>query len=573
MNKTRVRILSICIVLGAMILLTKLYIVQVVNADVFAEKADRQYQRPGQGLFSRGTIYFSDKSGGRITAANMKTGYTIAINPRTIQKDGNGNANSNDVYKGLSSVLEIDADSFFEKAKKPNDSYEEIAKRIDEEKAEKIKAMKLVGVGLYKERWRYYPGESLASHLLGLMGYDKENVFTGRYGLERYYNDTLSRKQDNVYVNFFAELFSNLKNTVVDGEEMEGDVVITIEPQTQGYLEDVLGKLTKQYSAEKAGGIIMDPKTGEIFAMGLTPDFNPNDVRKDMNPGTLNNDLVEGVYEMGSIIKPLTTAVGIDTGKVTASTTYNDTGSVEVDDRTIYNYDKKGRGQVTLQQALSQSLNTGFVFIARKVGNKVLADYFRNFGLGEKTGIDLPHEVTGLISNLSKPGNVEYATASFGQGIAMSPITTVRALATLANGGYLVTPHVTRKIEYKVGFTKDTKPEKGRQVIQPTTAEAVTRMLVNNVDNNLLNGKAKNPHYSVAAKTGTAQIANPRGGYYEDRNMHTFVGYLPAYNPRFIVFMYVTNPKGVGFASETLAKPFFDLSKFLINYYELPPDR
>lgn len=317
----------------------------------------------------------------------------------------------------------------------------------------------------------------------------------------------------------------------------------------------------------------MDPKTGEIFAMGLTPDFNPNDVRKDLNPSTLNNDLVEGVYEMGSIIKPLTMAVGVDTGKITASSTYNDEGSVKVDDRTMYNYDKKGRGVVTMQTALSKSLNTGFVYITRKVGNKVLADYFRNFGLGEKTGIDLPHEVTGLISNLSKPGNVEYATASFGQGIAMSPVTTVRALSTLANGGYLVTPHVTKRIEYKIGYSKDIQTEKGRQVIKPETAEAVTRMLVNNVDSSLLDGKAKNPHYSVAAKTGTAQIANPRGGYYEDRNMHTFVGYLPAYNPRFIVFLYVTNPKGAGFASETLAKPFIELSKFLINYYELPPDR
>jgi cell division protein FtsI (penicillin-binding protein 3)/stage V sporulation protein D (sporulation-specific penicillin-binding protein) len=318
----------------------------------------------------------------------------------------------------------------------------------------------------------------------------------------------------------------------------------------------------------------MDPKTGAIYAMAKMPTFDPNDLKNVKSVATFKNDLVEDVYEMGSIIKPLTMSVGVDLGKVSATTTYDDKGSVKVADRTIYNYDKKGRGVIPLLVAMMKSLNTGFVFIQQKIGNEMFAKYFQSFALGKKTGIDLPNEATGLVSNLTHNRDVEFANASFGQGIAMSPIETIRAEAAIANGGYLVTPHVVEKINYRVGYSKNLEPEKGERVLREESAIAVTRMLVTNVDTSLLDGKAKNDRYSIAAKTGTAQIAIPgSGGYADDRHLHSFIGYLPAYNPRFIVFMYTLEPKGVSFASETLAKPFMDMTKYLINYYSLPPDR
>ncbi|MEN9649478.1 MAG: hypothetical protein RL094_445 [Candidatus Parcubacteria bacterium] len=568
MLRTRIRIISLGFLVFALFLFVKLYSLQIIHADDFAERADHQYQRPSNNLFSRGTIYFQDKNGGLISAGSIKSGFTITINPKVVQKEG-----IDKIYTKLSAVLEFEKDDFIQKANKQNSSYAEIKKRVDEDTGKSIAALKIPGVGVYKESWRYYPGNSLAAHTLGFLAFNKENEYGGRYGLERYYDQTLNRDTDNVYVNFFAEIFSNFKKKVIEGDDLAGDIVTTIEPTTQSYLETTLKGIMTRYSSQSAGAIIMDPKTGEIYAMALAPSFDPNNLKEQKSVDIFQNDLVENVYEMGSIIKPLTMAVGIDTGKVTAQSTYNDEGSVTLSGKTMYNFDKKGRGVINYQLALAKSLNTGFIHIAQLVGNETMSTYFKKFALGEKTGIDLPNEGSGLISTLDRNIDVEIATAAFGQGIAMTPIETARALSTIANGGYLVTPHVVKKVDYRVGYTKTIEPKIGERVIKESTATAVTDMLINNVDTSLLDGKAKNAHYAVAAKTGTAQMRGPGGTYYDDRYLHSFVGFLPAKEPRFLVFMYTINPRGVQYASETLAQPFIDLTKFLINYYQLPPDR
>jgi cell division protein FtsI/penicillin-binding protein 2 len=277
---------------------------------------------------------------------------------------------------------------------------------------------------------------------------------------------------------------------------------------------------------------------------------------------------------MGSIMKPLTVAAGLDAGVIAPSTTYNDRGFVEADGYTIYNYDKKGRGVVDMHRVLGNSLNTGAAFVVGKLGNARFARYMKGYGLGTETGVDLPGEVSGLIDNLDSPRNVEYITASFGQGIAVTPIAMTRALASLANGGTLVTPHVASSIDYAAGITKNVVHAPATRVLEEETSEAITKILVRVVDEYLAGGRAKLPHYSIAAKTGTAQIADPSGdGYYSDRYLHSFFGYFPAYEPRFLIFLYAEEPKGVSFASETLTEPFMDLAGFLINYYNLPPDR
>ncbi len=562
--RTRIRIVAVCVLLFASLLFIKLYSLQIVHYQDFADRADRQYQRPSD-AFNRGTIYFSDKDGGLISAATLKTGFILALNPKIIQK----NNSADSVLLKLQKYIDIDSEEFYAKSS-ASSTYQELLKRLDQEIGEKIAKEKIPGVLLFKDKWRYYPGGELAAHALGFMAY-KGNELAGRYGLERTYESTLSRKNDDVYANFFVEVFSNIKKTATSGG-LEGDIVTSIEPRTQSFLESTVKGISNQYASEKTGAIIMNPKNGEIYAMSLYPTFNPNSFSEESDVGVFQNGLVEGVYEMGSIIKPLTLAVGIDLNKVTASTSYNDIGYIESNGRKMYNFDKKARGVITLQYALSKSLNTGFAYVVNKVGNKALADYFTSFGLGEKTKIDLPNEGTGLINNLKSPRDIEYITASFGQGIAMTPIEVVRAFSAIANGGKLVRPHMVKEIKYRVGLSKLTDTEPPLQIIRKETSEAVTKMMVYNVDNSLLDGKAKNPRYAVAAKTGTAQIAES-GAYAEDRFLHSFVGYLPAHDPKFLVFVYTINPRGVNFASETLAKPFIELTKFLINYYQLPPDR
>ncbi|PIQ69138.1 MAG: hypothetical protein COV91_00385 [Candidatus Taylorbacteria bacterium CG11_big_fil_rev_8_21_14_0_20_46_11] len=562
---TRIRLLSGACVLVTLLLFAKLYVVQIVHGSEYSDKADRQYARPSQDLFDRGSIFFTSKDGSVVSAANLKGGFLLSLVPKYIT-DPEG------TYEKLSEYIDLDRDSFLLKAKKANDPYEEVANEVPASVADSITKLKLPGVSLYKERWRSYPGENLASHVLGFVGFsgDKEG---GQYGLERYYEDILSRKGGGLYKNFFAEIFSGAKK-VVSRDRQEGDIVTSIEPSTEQYLESVLSGINEKYSAKRAGGIIMDPSTGRVVAMAINPTFNPNEFSAVTDPHLFINSLVESVYEMGSIIKPLTMAAGIDANVVTATTTYYDAGFLTLNGKTISNYDGKGRGRVDMQQVLSQSLNTGAGTVALKLGAERFRSYFKKFGLGAETGIDLPGEAQGLVRNLESNRDIELVTASYGQGIALTPIQTVRALSVLGNGGYLVTPHVVDKVNYSLGVSRAIGATDKVQVIKKETSTEVTRMLVEVVDEALLGGEYKMPRHSIAAKTGTALIANPAGGgYYTDRYLHSFFGYFPAYEPRFIVFLYVVEPQGVAYASHTLTVPFMDLATYLINYYEIPPDR
>jgi cell division protein FtsI/penicillin-binding protein 2 len=402
---------------------------------------------------------------------------------------------------------------------------------------------------------------------------DDGTKLAGRYGLERYYDEVLTREDGRISVNFFAEIFSNIGSVIFDTTKSRtGDVVTSIEPTVARMLDRELQKVQDTYDSKLTGGIIINPNTGEIYALNAIPTFNLND-KKDSSIEAFRNPLVEDVYEMGSIIKALTMAAGLDSDAVAPSTTYYDAGFIDLDTYTIKNYDGRGRGTVDMQQVLNQSLNTGVSFIVKTMGKNKFRDYFYKLKIASETGIDLPNETYGLIDNLKSPRDVEYATASFGQGIAITPIATVRALSTLANGGKLITPHLATRVEYQDGTFKDIVYPEGDRVFSEETSEEISRMLTKVVDEALGGGKIKLEHYSIAAKTGTAQIAKPTGGYYDDRYLHSFFGYFPAYDPQYLVFLYTVEPKGVKYASETLTSPFMELAKFLLNYYNVPPDR
>lgn len=563
----RIRILSFFIFAFSLILVAKLFYVQVIHAADYKEQADRQYATPTSDIFDRGNIYFTKKGGTPLSAATLVSGFKVAIRPKEV-------LDAEAAYVQISSIVPLDRSGFLQRAAKKSDPYEEILNHLTKEQADALAALDVPGIYIYKEKWRFYPGEGLAAHVLGFVGF-KGNDYSGRYGIEKYYNDVLSRSKSNLYVNFFAEVFSNIKNTIFKSKHTEGDIVTSIEPVVQNYIEKMLSDTREKWSADKIGAIVMDPVTGQIYAMASDPGFNLNEYSKAGDASIYSNPFTENVFELGSIIKPLTMAAGLDAGVVTPTTTYQDDGFLIIDKKQINNFDKKGRGVVNMQEVLNQSLNTGVVFVERKLGKENLRKYFIDFGFNEKTGIDLPNETTGLVGNIMKSAReIEYATASFGQGIALTPLEATRAFAALANGGYLVTPHVAKEIRYVDGGSKVIEYPRGRQVIKLETSKSITDMLVAVLDRGYSEGKYKLDRYSVAVKTGTAQMAKENGGgYYEDKHLHSFFGYFPASQPRFLVMLFIVDPKGVRYSSQTLLPPFMDAAKFLLNYYEVPPDR
>lgn len=564
-HNSRIRLLTILIGIIGGVIVIRLFMLQIMDSELYRARAERQYVTQSGAVFDRGNIYFTDKDGLNIAAATIENGFKAAINPSQI-------TDAENAYTLLNSVIPLDREEFMQKVAKKADPYEEIAVRLNQGTADAINALDISGVTMYREKWRFYPGSTLASHAIGFVSY-KGDVLVGNYGLEEKYNDVLSRTGSNFYVNFFAEIFANVQSTVFKNTTATGDIVTSIEPTVQSQLETLVGDIQEKWGSDSVGGIVMDPYTGEIIALANAPTFDLNNYGAEKNNSVYTNALVQGRYEMGSIVKPLVMAAAIDSGAVSPTTSYFDGGSVVVQDKTINNFDKKGRGTITMQDVLNQSLNTGMVFAQQKMGKETFKEYIVDrFKLGEKTGVDLPGEVNGLMSGLKGANDVNYANAAFGQGIATSPINIVRGFAVLANGGTLVTPHVATAINEQSGFTKTISyPKSETPVLKPETAATINNMLVQVVDDGYHRGLE---HYSVAAKTGTAQIARPGGqGYYTDRNLHSLIGYFPASKPRYVLYLFNVYPKGALYAIQTLGDPFFDMVQFLGNYYAISPDR
>ena len=562
----RIRIIGGSIVLFALIFLARAFQLQVIQAETYKNRAESQNLGQAETLYDRGTIFFRKKDGVLVSAATLRPAYTLLIVPDKLK-------NPESAYRLLSQHIELDRDNFLFRAGQRDGKYKEIRSSIDSESAEKIKSLALTGIELRAGRERYYPGEDLASHVLGFVGHNEEG-YSGRYGLENYYEDSLSREDSPVYRNFFVEMFSDLGTVLLaDKSERKGDIVLTIEPIVQAFVESELDDLDETYHSASGGAVIIDPATGEVLAMAAVPDFHPGNYKEEKDINVFGNPLVSNVYEFGSIVKPLTMAAGLDAGKVSENDTYNDKGSVVVGDARIHNFDFKARGVVPMQEILNQSLNTGAVHVMQQMGRGLFREYIENYGLGDITQIDLPGEVSGNIVNLYEERDVEFATASFGQGVAFTPMEMTRALATLANGGILVRPHLVAEFRYESLPSKRAKTEEQSKVLKQSTSRRISEMLTTVVDEALLGGKVALPRYSIAAKTGTAQIPAPEGGYYDDQYLHSFFGYFPAYEPRFLVFLYIVKPEGKRYASETLTEPFMDIAEFLLNYYEVPPDR
>lgn len=562
----RVSFFSIIATFIVLLFIVRLAYVQGVQGKEYKRQAEGQYVPAVTPIFNRGNIFLTSKTGEETPIASLEEYYTLAVQPNRIKNVDSliDNLHASDVTFSESTVRE--------RVAKKDDPYEEIVKDVSKKSVDILKEKNISGLSFNKNYRRIYPLQTTGSQVVGFVGSDG-NILRGQYGIERTHDSTLERIS-TAPINVFADVFSDIDDTLrAKVKKEEADIVLTMDPVALDVLHKALVSVQNKWNPEMTGGIVMDPRTGKILAMDALPSFDPNTYAQFKTEYFVNPN-VESVFEMGSIIKALTMAAGIDSGKVTPKTTYNDKGTLVLNGYKVSNFDKKARGVVSMQEVLNKSLNTGVTFIMQQMGQLEFARYFRDlYGLQEKTNIDLPNEVNNLVRNLQSKEEVNYATASFGQGIALTPISTIRALATLANGGYLVTPYVAEEVVYKSGSREKIIHKDPIQTLKKESSDTITQMLVHVVDTELGQGKYAMKDYSVAAKTGTAEIPKQGGGYREDAYLHSFFGYYPAYEPRFIVLLYQVHPKGATYASQTLTEPFFDIAHTLLSYFSVPPDR
>lgn len=546
------------------VLIARLFMLQIVQHQLYASLASRQQRAVAEVAGERGRIFAKDKEGRLIPLALNKVQKNLIASPKDIK-------NPDEVALVLAKELRLDQAEVAKKLSRQEDPYEVIAKRVEETTVKKLEELKFPGLFFEEEKRRVYPHGTLAAHLIGFAS-KEEDVEEGRYGLERFYERELSGKRGFLEgAKDAAGFFITLGRRIIRPPENGADLILTVDYNIQLKTEEVLAGTRERWGAAAGGALVLEPSTGKILALAASPSFDPNFFSRETDYSRFLNPLVESVYELGSVLKPVTMAGGLNEGVVRPTSTYEDKGEVRLDGYTIRNYDGKARGVQTMTQVLEKSLNTGAVYVARLLGEERQLDYFTRFGFGAKTDVDLSGEVPGDLSNLQPGREVEFATASYGQGIAVTPLQLASAIAAIANGGRLMQPYVIDTIGDDSGGEERRAPLMKRRVISEETAETLTKILVSVVRNGLEN-RAGVKGYFVAAKTGTAQIPRHDAPGYTDAVMHTFVGYAPAFSPRFLTLLFLQDPKGNRFASNTLAIPFRELAEYILHYYEVPSD-
>jgi len=449
-----------------------------------------------------------------------------------------------------------------------------VARRVPQAVGQQVQNLALPGIILDAEMRRYYPESSIASQILGFVNENNQ----GTYGLEQYYDRVLSGK---------AGLRSALKDTAGNSIHLDtgqgltaagslvpshngGDLHLTIDSTVQGLVEDDLQKAVHQHKADGGTIIVMDPRTGYVLGMASTPSFDPNHYWQG-NPQSYTNPAIYDLYEPGSTFKIVTMAAGLDTHVITPQSAFMDTGTFKIADRTIHNWNGGGFGWETMTQVLQHSANVGAAWVAGNLGTQRFYTYVKRFHLGQPTGIDLQGEQTGLVPF---PGDktwtiVNLYTNSFGQGLAVTPMQVLTAVSTVANGGMLMKPQMVSQVVYD-GRVIDHPPVAEGRVISPATAHTLTSMLVQSAQGGEAQlGLVKG--YTIAAKTGTANVAGPDGNYIPGDTIASIVGYAPAYHPRFAVLVKINHPRDTPWGSMAAAPVLHDLFQQLFMHYHLPP--
>jgi len=547
------------------IVMARLYFLQVSTFPFYEALAQDQHMASSALVPRRGEIYMRNGSGEDYPLAVNRKYATVYVVPKEVE-DVSATVNF------LSEYLEKDKEKLFSLFEDLEDPFEIVEKRVDEEKAQAIKEEKRKGVHVMPEMFRYYPGGELAGQVVGFVGSDGE-TWLGRYGIEASFESLLKgeggiiRQERDAQGRWIAITEREFK-PAMDGS----DLVLTLDAGVQYEVERVLRERVEKHDADGASAIVLESGTGKILAMANIPTFDPNHYAQVEDMATFLNPSVSHVYESGSVFKPLTLAIGLDTGKIDPETTYVDTGVVVEAGYEIMNSDEKAYGTQTMTQVLEKSLNTGTIFVERQVGNELFAEYVQRFGFGKRTGIKLPSESYGSLANLEYlTRDINFYTASFGQGISMTLLQLALSYDVLANGGLLMEPHIVDHVIGPDGERKEYEKKSVRRVISDTTARQVREMLYSVVENGH-GTQAQVPGYRVGGKTGTAQVASKDSrGYSEEESIGTFAGLAPVGDPKFIVVVKIRNPKDVIWAESSAAPAFGDIMRFLLDYYGVEP--
>jgi cell division protein FtsI/penicillin-binding protein 2 len=520
-----------------------------VDTEYFAFTALTEYRYQVTVRPPRGEVY--DRNG--VLLATNTVEYEIGLSPILIY-DAEGTADQ------LAEVTGLPRDELLEDMNSQQ-QYVLLVRPAPASIGQAVLALDLDGVVVTPIPRRYYPHQAMASHILGFVSYDD----TGYYGVEGYYNDLLAGQ-------VLVGDQSRIPFEATGGEDWRSgsNLYLTISSEIQYLAEDTLGKALEETGAESGEILVLAPETGEILAMASLPAFDPN--RFYSQDTTLfSNPAINAQFEPGSIFKVLTMAIALDDGVVEPDSTYDDTGVIEVGGIEVYNWDRQAYGVTTMTDLLGKSLNVGAATLSLRIGPTRFYAGLDNFGIGKLTGIDLQGEVSG---QLRKPGNADWhesdlATNSFGQGLAVTPLQILTAIGAVANDGLIMQPHIVRERVDPDGIVTTFEPTALGRAISSETAQTLSRMLANALEREA--SKALVPGYTIAGKTGTAEIPIP-GGYDPEKTIATFVGYGPVADPQFIVLVKLDQPTSSRWGSQTAAPVFSYFVERLVVLMEIPPD-
>ena len=570
-------------------ILVRLFQVQVMSHDKYSALAQEQYWDLRVIPAKRGDILSSD---GHVLAGTQVY-YLMYAEP---QKVIDYHKLANDLANLLADIrFEIDpedGDPVSSKSQMALEFFENMYNQLSLEllwvplqrqltpiEKEKIEDLEFEGIGFEEEPVRYYPEDTLAAHVLGFVASNEGGEKTGYFGIEGSLNEDLKGKPGRI-----TEETDALGTPILIGgykkiPPVEGrDAVLTIDRSVQYMVEKKIKEGVEHYGAASGSVIIMNPSTGEIIAMANYPTYSPGKYYIEEEPleefphrknYEKINLAISQVYEPGSVMKPVTISAAINLGIVTPETTFEDNGPVWYSDYQIDNWDGKHHGTQTIIELLQKSNNIGAAWVGHQVGRDSLYTYFKNFGLGSKTSIDLEGEDAGILRDVDEWTDIDLATAAFGQGVSTTPLQLLNAFNVIANGGYLLEPRVIDRIISSDGET-DIPTKNVRRVISKETSDTMVDLLEKAAEG----GEAKYfmlNNYRVAGKTGTAQI--PEGGKYSpNRTNATFVGFL-AGSKEFSMIVKLEEPQESVYAAETAAPLWMDIAKELVKFYGLVPDK